>query len=34
MKILIIEDNSDLASGIVKYLSGEGYTCELSTSVE
>jgi DNA-binding response OmpR family regulator len=34
MKILIIEDNSDLASGIVKYLSGEGYTCDLSTTVE
>lgn len=34
MKILIIEDNSDLASGIEKYLSGEGYTCDVSTTVE
>lgn len=34
MKILIIEDNSDLASGIEKYLSGEGYTCDLTKTVE
>jgi DNA-binding response OmpR family regulator len=34
MKILIIEDNSDLASGIEKYLSGEGYACDVSTTVE
>lgn len=33
MKILIIEDNTDLASGIEKYLSGEGYTCEVSSTV-
>lgn len=34
MKILIIEDNSDLASGIEKYLSGEGYVCDVSATVE
>lgn len=34
MKILIIEDNPDLASGIEKYLSGEGYTCELSATID
>ncbi|SHE82847.1 DNA-binding response regulator, OmpR family, contains REC and winged-helix (wHTH) domain [Mariniphaga anaerophila] len=34
MKILLIEDNTDLASGIEKYLSDEGYHCELSQTVE
>jgi DNA-binding response OmpR family regulator len=34
MKILLIEDNIDLASGIDKYLSDEGYRCELSCTVE
>ena len=29
----VIEDNPDLASGVEKYLSGEGYTCELSITV-
>jgi len=34
MKILIIEDNTDLASGIEKYLTGEGYACDLSATIE
>jgi DNA-binding response OmpR family regulator len=34
MKILIIEDNPDLAYSIEKYLSGEGYTCELSATTD
>ncbi len=34
MKILIIEDNSDLAESIAKYISAEGYICELAGNVE
>lgn len=30
MKILIIEDNVDLAGSITEYLWGEGYVCELT----
>lgn len=33
MKILIIEDNIDLALSIDKYLSAEGYKCETSHTV-
>lgn len=34
MKILIIEDNIDLAAGIEMSLSAEGYICEVSQTVE
>tara|TARA_R110002050_G_scaffold300803_1_gene472958 strand:+ start:103 stop:783 length:681 start_codon:yes stop_codon:yes gene_type:complete len=34
MKILIIEDNTDLAESIAKYLSTEGYICELVGNVD
>lgn len=34
MKILIIEDNIDLASSIESYLIFEGYKCELCNTVE
>ena len=34
MKLLIIEDNIDLAESIEKYLSAEGYVCELVYTVE
>ena len=34
MKILIIEDNNDLASGIKTGLSLEGYLCEISSTVD
>jgi len=34
MKVLIIEDNTDLASSIDKYLSTEAYICELAGTVE
>jgi DNA-binding response OmpR family regulator len=34
MKILIIEDNIDLASSIESYLHLEGYRCELCNTVE
>ena len=34
MKILIIEDNIDLASSIESYLTFEGYKCELCNTVE
>jgi DNA-binding response OmpR family regulator len=30
MKVLIVEDNSDLAGNIQKFLSKEGYVCEVS----
>lgn len=30
MKILIVEDELELASDIVKYLSGQGYLCEVA----
>lgn len=33
MKILIIEDNTDLALSIDKYLSAEGYKCETCNTV-
>jgi DNA-binding response OmpR family regulator len=32
MKILIIEDEPELSSSIIKYLSGENYLCELASS--
>jgi DNA-binding response OmpR family regulator len=34
MKVLIIEDNNDMASGIKSGLSGEGYVCEMAQSVD
>lgn len=34
MKLLIIEDNTDLAESIDKYLSVEGYVCELAYNIE
>ena len=34
MKLLIIEDNTDLAESIAKYLSVEGYVCELASNLE
>lgn len=34
MKLLIIEDNTDLAESIAKYLSVEGYVCELTYNIE
>ena len=34
MKLLIIEDNIDLAESIEKYLSAEGYVCESVNTVE
>lgn len=34
MKLLIIEDNTDLAESIDKYLSVEGYICELASNLE
>lgn len=34
MKLLIIEDNVDLAESIDKYLSAENYICELAKTVE
>jgi len=34
MKLLIIEDNKDLAESIYKYLSTEKYICELTSTVE
>lgn len=34
MKLLIIEDNADLAESIDKYLSVEGYVCELAYNIE
>ncbi len=34
MKILIIEDNKDMASGIEVSLSCEGYVCEVAPSVD
>ena len=34
MKILIIEDNADLASGMKSYLSSEGYICSIAKTVE
>ena len=34
MKLLIIEDNVDLAESIDKYLSEENYICELANTVE
>jgi len=32
MKVLIIEDNVELAQNITDYLSREGYICELSNT--
>lgn len=32
MKILIVEDEKELASGIADYLSGQGYRCEFAES--
>lgn len=34
MKILVIEDEKELASDIVKYLSGENYRCEMAFDFE
>jgi len=34
MKILVIEDNEDLASGIENYLNTEGYVCECCDTVD
>lgn len=34
MKVLIIEDNKELASGISDYLNGEKYICELAYTFE
>ena len=34
MKILIIEDNRDLALSISKYLTAESYICEISGTIE
>lgn len=34
MKLLIIEDNVDLAESIDKYLSEENYICELANTIE
>ncbi len=34
MKLLIVEDNTDLAESITKYLSVEGYVCELAYDIE
>jgi DNA-binding response OmpR family regulator len=34
VKILIIEDEKELAADIVKYLSGENYLCELAATYE
>lgn len=34
MKLLIIEDNTYLAESIAKYLSDEGYICELTYNIE
>ncbi|APY10437.1 DNA-binding response regulator [Seonamhaeicola sp. S2-3] len=34
MKVLLIEDNYDLAESIEKYLSAEGYICETAYTVE
>lgn len=33
MKVLIIEDNADLASGMKNYLSAEGYICSVASTV-
>ena len=33
MKVLIIEDNTDLASGMKSYLSSEGYLCTVAPTV-
>ncbi|WP_118193825.1 response regulator transcription factor [Albibacterium indicum] len=32
MKVLVIEDNQDLASNIMSYLTREGYVCELANN--
>lgn len=34
MKILVIEDEEELAKDIVKYLSGENYLCEVAVSFQ
>jgi hypothetical protein len=34
MKLLIIEDNADLASAMKSYLSAEGYSCEVAPTRE
>ena len=34
MKVLIIEDNTDLAESIEKYLSTDGYVCEWVVNVD
>lgn len=34
MKILIIEDNTDLAESIKSYLKSEGYICEITSTVD
>src|SRR5690606_15025452 len=34
MKILVVEDEKELAADIVKYLSGENYLCETATTYE
>jgi len=34
MKILIIEDETELAKSISEYLSGENYICELASTFE
>jgi DNA-binding response OmpR family regulator len=34
MKILIIEDNTELSFAIKNYLNSEGYTCELASTVD
>ena len=34
MKVLIVEDNKELASSIHDYLAGEGYICEMASTFE
>ena len=34
MKVLIVEDNKELASSIHDYLAGEGYICELASTFD
>ena len=34
MKVLIIEDNEELASSIQRFLTREGYICELSSTCQ
>lgn len=34
MKILIVEDEKELAADMIKYLSGENYLCEVAATYE